>query len=163
VAAPYFGNTAHAEGEMTEFVKSNEAFAKIRDENQVAAVVAALSAQAQLPYQADADRQDKEKGLIAQGETLIKAACTDCHNFGQKAPADGTGYPDLAGYGSRDWLIEFISDPAHARFYGEGNDRMPSFAKDRKSAANNILTHRQIELLADWLRRDYFEPAEESE
>ena len=38
-----------------------------------------------------------------------------------------------------------IGNPAHARFYGERNDRMPKF-KD-----NGVLDDTAIGLLADWL------------
>jgi ubiquinol-cytochrome c reductase cytochrome b subunit len=147
---------------MTDFVQNNEEFVKLREEGKVSAIVAALSAQAQLPYQKDADAKAREDGTIAAGEQLIKTTCTTaCHNFGKEIDPDGTGYPDLQGYGSREWLIAFISDPAHTRFYGEGNDRMPQFAKDSKKRENNILTAQQIELVVDWLRRDYFEPMED--
>jgi hypothetical protein len=54
-------------------------------------------------------------------------------------------------------LIDFISNPSHPRFYGDGNDRMPAFAKGKDTAAH-ILSRRQVEHLADWLRGDYFEP-----
>lgn len=77
-------------------------------------------------------------------------ACTDCHSFGKKDP-DATG-PELTGYGSRAWLIRFISNPAHADFYGKRNDRMPAFA-DKK-----ILDAKQLGLLADWLRGDWYVP-----
>ena len=159
IDAPYFGNTSHAAGEMAEYVKTNEVFTELRkDEKKVAAIAAALSAQAQLPYQKDADAKAVSAGTIAAGEKLITSTCNECHNFGQRNDPAGNGYPDLDGYGSREWLIGFISDAAHPRFYGEGNDRMPAFAKGKDPAAH-MLTRRQIELLADWLRRDYFEPA----
>jgi ubiquinol-cytochrome c reductase cytochrome b subunit len=158
VEAPYFGNTSHVAGEMAEFVKTDEAFAELRAKDKVSAIAAALSAQAQLAYQKSADEKSAAAGLIAEGEKLIKAACTTCHNFGQKSDPEGNGYPDLDGYGSRQWLIDFISNPSHARFYGDGNDRMPAFAKGKDTAAH-ILARGQIEHLADWLRRDYFEPS----
>jgi quinol-cytochrome oxidoreductase complex cytochrome b subunit/mono/diheme cytochrome c family protein len=157
VEAPYFGNTSHIAGEMAEFVKTDETFAQLRAKDKVAAIVAALSAQAQLPYQKSADDKSAKAGLIAEGEKLIKAACTTCHNFGQKSDPEGNGYPDLEGYGSRQWLIDFIANSSHPRFYGDSNDRMPAFAKGKDTAAHT-LTRRQIELLADWLRGDYYEP-----
>jgi hypothetical protein len=66
-----------------------------------------------------------------------------------------SGNPDLTHYASREWLIGMISNPAAPRFYGEKNDRMPIFAADEKDPAKNILSRRQIELIADWLRGDY--------
>ena len=50
-----------------------------------------------------------------------------------------------------------IGDPAHDRFYGKKNDRMPSFGKDNK------LTDREIGLIGDWLRQDYYEPSSDTE
>ena len=64
---------------------------------------------------------------------------------------DPTG-PDLTGYGSRQWLIDFISNPAHERFYGKRNDRMPAFGEEKQ------LDPRAIGLIADWLRGDWYEP-----
>ena len=57
--------------------------------------------------------------------------------------------PDLTGYASREWIVGMISDPAHERFYGNRNDRMPAFGADQ------TLTEKQIELLADWIRGDW--------
>ena len=78
--------------------------------------------------------------------------CTECHPF-HKPDEDATA-PDLTGFGSRDWLIDFISNPAHARFYGKRNDRMPAFGEDR------VLDDHAIGLIADWLRGDWYEPSQ---
>ena len=146
--APYFGNTSHREGEMADFVQNNEAFAKLRAAGKSAAVAAALSEQARLPYQTELDNEGRSKGTIVEGAGLIKSTCTECHNFGKTTDPAGNGYPDLDGYASREWLISFISNPSHERFYADGNDRMPGFAKG-KDAKSHILTPRQIELLVD--------------
>ena len=47
--------------------------------------------------------------------------------------------PDLTGYGSRQWTIAIIKDPAHKRFYGKDNDRMPAYAESQQEA-DNLLT-----------------------
>jgi ubiquinol-cytochrome c reductase cytochrome b subunit len=164
-AAPYFGNTAHRFGGMVEFVKDPDQWGLLEKEEKEK-VIAALSAQAQLPYQREDDRKSQEADAIKEGETLIVDNCTTCHHF--NADDQGGEAPDLAKYGSRQWLIDFISNPEHARFYGprteeRGNDRMPAFAKDKQNPAKNILTQQQIEHLADFLRRDYFEPAVQEE
>ena len=75
--------------------------------------------------------------------------CAECHHF-HDANADATDAPDLTGYGSQDWLAAMIGDPAHARFYGKKNDRMPSFAKR--------LTPKEIGFLAEWLRGEIDTP-----
>ncbi|MFM7102717.1 MAG: hypothetical protein ACKO3N_16285 [Verrucomicrobiota bacterium] len=43
-----------------------------------------------------------------------------------------------------------IRNPAHPRFYGSKNDRMPRFGED------GSLNPAQIGLLADWLRGDWY-------
>src|SRR5207244_600359 len=94
----------------------------------------------------------REAALIPEGQQLISSElrCTDCHQF-HKADEDATA-PNLTGYGSRIWLIDFISNPAHPNFYGEHSDRMPAFG------AQQILSREQIELIADWLRGSWYEP-----
>ncbi len=114
-----------------------------------------LSAQAHLPSQEEADKKDA--AAIAEGAKLIKNAehCAMCHRF------DGEGElgtaPDLTGYGSREWIVGMISDPNHERFYKDRNDRMPAFAPGG-DPANNRLTPKEVELLADWLRGDWYRP-----
>ena len=49
-------------------------------------------------------------------------------------------------------MLAFISDPSHARFYGERNDRMPAYGPDK------ILTAAEIGLVTDWLRGEWYEP-----
>ena len=66
--------------------------------------------------------------------------------------------PDLAGWGSREWLIGMISNPAHERFYGDKNERMPIFAPHSEDSPENQLSPQNIGILADWLRGDWYEP-----
>jgi len=138
----YFGATKFADGKMVRFVKKDAA--KFTQE-QVRQIAAALSAEAQLPSQAEADVRDA--AIVDEGRKFMvseTARCTECHQF-RKPDADATA-PDLTGYGSREWLIGIISNPKHDRFYGKRNDRMPAFGEEK------ILDARSIELLADWLR-----------
>jgi len=107
-------------------------------------VIAAVSAEAQLPDQRELDGRDSaliEAGRMATRDTLN---CTDCHAF-RKPDPDVTG-PDLSGWGSREWLVGIIHDPTHERFYGKSNDRMPRFGPE------GVLDPGNIGLLADWLR-----------
>ena len=148
ISPEYFGGTKFISGKMSKFLKKLDE----SDAEDLAKVAATLSAQAQLPYQIEIDAQDTE--LIAKGEELLvdDFACIDCHQFVE--PDDEASAPDLTGYGSKEWLTEIIADPAHDRFYGSKNDRMPSFGKDNK------LTEFEIGLIVDWLRRDYYEPSD---
>jgi ubiquinol-cytochrome c reductase cytochrome b subunit len=150
----YFGNTAFRKGAMAGYVK--DTFGELDDDikAQRDKVVLAMSALAQLPYQKDADAKDAAK--IKEGrEHLTKKDfdCIDCHRFDGKGPRKD-GYPDLTGYGTREWLVGIIGNPAHERFYGTKNDRMPIYA-----SATSPISAKEIEVLADFLRQDWYEPA----
>jgi ubiquinol-cytochrome c reductase cytochrome b subunit len=138
----YFGGTKFSNGKMVKFVKKDAAEFT---QDQAKQIAAALSAEAQLPAQADADKRDT--ALIEAGRQFMTsetARCTECHQF-RKKDEEATA-PDLTGYGSREWLIAIISSPKHERFYGSKNDRMPAFGEEK------ILDDHAIGLLADWLR-----------
>jgi len=147
----YFGNTAFKKGEMAGFVKDTFGDLDADGKTNLEATIAALSAEAKLPGQEAADKQDAEK--IAKGREALKGewGCTDCHKYGDKGRL-GDGKPDLTGYGSREWLVGIIGNPAHKRFYGTKNDRMPAYAESADQPEKNLLTKKQVEILADWLR-----------
>lgn len=156
--AEYFGNTAHANGDMVGFVEDE--LSDLDDENKanLAALVAALSAEAALPAQKQLDDEAKESGLLEKGrEALVSglggSACTDCHLFGDEGTEDA---PDLTGWASHDWLTEFLKNPADSRFYGKNNDRMPAFHKPERGE-RNLLTAEEVELLSRWLRGELTE------
>jgi ubiquinol-cytochrome c reductase cytochrome b subunit len=146
----YFGGTSHRNGKMVKFVKKDIANYTPEQKANLQKVIAAVSAEAQLRSQLAADQRDA--AAIEQGRTLLQSEtrCTDCHQF-HKKDEDATA-PNLTGYGSRQWLIGFISNAAHADYYGEGNDRMPAFGSEQ------ILSPKEIGLIADWLRGTWYEP-----
>ena len=146
----YFGATKFKDGKMSKFVKKDVANYTPDQKEQLKKVIAAVSAEAQLKSQSAADQRDV--AMITQGRTLLRDAmkCTDCHQF--HAKDEEASAPDLTGYGSREWLIKFLNNPAHSDFYGERNDRMPAFG------GKQILSAEQIGLLADWLRGEWYEP-----
>jgi len=149
----HFGKTQFRGGDMVQFVKETFSDLEEEDRQERDAIIAALSAEAGLRSQAAVDKSDAER--IAEGRDLIADYCTDCHKFHDKGSL-GTA-PELTGYGSRAWTIGIVADPAQKRFYGERNDRMPSYAPS-ENEKDNLLTRRQIEFLADWLRADWAEP-----
>ena len=143
----FYGGTKFAEGKMVRFVNRTVARFDDTEKEQLKKVIRAVSAEAALPCQAM-----EEAGLqavIEEGRALAadEIACTDCHQF-RKPDPDATA-PDLTGYGSKEWLTEFITNPAHDRFYGNKNDRMPAFAE------NDRLDEKSISLVVDWLREDW--------
>ncbi len=100
------------------------------------------------------DKRSVKKGwFVANNGTLAVGeieACTGCHEtLGNKfeSTGQGTGYPDLAGYGSFEWLMDFISNPGSNQHYGVMN-RMPGFG--------NRMTKKELELLVKWFVKDYY-------
>ncbi len=153
VAGPaYFGNTAHKDGDMVSFVQGDLADADQWKKDDIEAVIVAMAAEA---GHADPGVQpamlEKGRALVTDGER-----CGGCHKLGDNGTALGSA-PDLTGWGSREWLVGIITDPTHERFYGDSNDRMPSFGKAAEGAAP-MLSPQQIGLLADWLREDWYRP-----
>lgn len=157
IIAPYFGNTAHRDGRMHAWVAKHLGGDKPKvTTKEVEDIVAALSAQAQLRAQAEADKQDHMR--IAQGVSLIKQHCTGCHRFGDAGELGIA--PDLTGYGSYEWMMGLLSDPTHARFYRKENDRMPSFAQNLENPASHSVSVRELSLIVDWIRGQYYEPSD---
>jgi ubiquinol-cytochrome c reductase cytochrome b subunit len=153
VAGPaYFGNTAHKDGDMVSFVQGDLADADQWKKDDIEAVIVAMASEA---GHADPGVQpavlEKGRALVADGER-----CGGCHKLGDNGTALGSA-PDLTGWGSREWLVGIITDPTHERFYGDSNDRMPSFGKAAEGAAP-MLSPQQIGLLADWLRGEWYRP-----
>ena len=153
VAGPaYFGNTAHKEDDMVNFVQNDLTDAATWKPDDIEAVIVAMAAEAGLAAAGTpAAVIEKGRGLVADGER-----CGSCHRFTPNETAHGIA-PDLTGWASREWLVGLIVDPTHERFYGDTNDRMPSFGKTEEGAAP-ILSRRQIEMIADWLRGDWYRP-----
>ncbi len=159
VTPDYFGSCYHGlpdsegdykSGGMVEFVQNDlEA-----EQEQLAAIVAVLSAEAKLVHQQELDAEADRDGTLAQGrEAMVDVGCIDCHRFHDEG--DLGMAPDLTGYFSYQWLYDFIANPSHERFYDEeNNDRMPAFAADSQQPAGNLLTPHEIKMLVQWLRGD---------
>jgi ubiquinol-cytochrome c reductase cytochrome b subunit len=161
----YFGKTAHFEGDMVSFVRDNMTEMDDEKRAQRDAIVAALSAEAALPAQIEADKKSQEDGTLEKGKAAIAeswdtASCIDCHKFHDEG--DLGSAPDLTGYGSKEWLVKMISDPTHEELYRDTNDRMPSFGLDPEGAKQSLLAAEDIDLLARWLRGENLDSASPS-
>jgi ubiquinol-cytochrome c reductase cytochrome b subunit len=154
VAGPaYFGNTAHKDGDMVGFVTGDLTDRDTWKPDDIEAVATAMAAEAGLADAAvPAAVVEKGRGLIADGER-----CGSCHRFHDNTTDPGSA-PDLTGWGSREWLVGIITDPTHERFYGAANDRMPSFGKADEGSLP-MLSREQIDLVAEWLRGEWYRPA----
>ncbi len=145
--ANYFGASKHKDGEMVKWVKKNVPTFAAGDKEQLRQALVALSAGAGLKAQKEIDARDA--GIITAGAKILPGhdvGCIECHTI--MGQSDGGEGPDLTGFGSRQWLTAFISNPKHESFYGAHNDRMPAFGADGR------LTADEIGLIADWLRGD---------
>jgi ubiquinol-cytochrome c reductase cytochrome b subunit len=148
----FLGGTKFSDGKMVRFIKREIPRYDEEQKEELRKAIIALSAEAQLKSQREIDARDAD--LIAEGRELLagEIGCIDCHVFHKPDP--NATAPDLTGYGSREWIMGIISDPEHPRFYGETNDRMPRFG------VSQTLTQREIELLTDWLRGEWYVPGE---
>jgi ubiquinol-cytochrome c reductase cytochrome b subunit len=146
----YFGGTAFSDGKMVNYVKEDIASFGAEDKALLQQAIVALSAEAQLKSQRDLDEADA--AVIKLGTEALtgdRLGCMECHTFHDSGEDNA---PDLTGYGSREWLIAFITNPEHERFYGEDNDRMPAFGVEKS------LTPQEIGLVADWIRGEWYVP-----
>ncbi|MFT4586689.1 MAG: quinol-cytochrome oxidoreductase complex cytochrome b subunit/mono [Limisphaerales bacterium] len=146
----FYGGTEFSGGQMARFVKRKIKKFDADELKMLRDAIIALSAEAKLKSQAAMDSAAAGKGgAIERGKTafLDEIGCADCHQF--HFEDEDTDGPNLTGWASREWMISFVSDPTHADFYGEENDRMPSFGKDE------VMTQREIELVVDWLRGEW--------
>ena len=160
----YFGTTMFADDMMNGYLTEHVAYLSAEGKQQMAQLIAALSAEAALRSQRELDEAAQADGTLDAGRELLvtslaasdeaesEYACTDCHKFHDEG--DLGSAPDLTGYGSEEWLIEFIANPEHERFYEGNNDRMPAYHDSPDDPDNNTLTMAQIRLIARWLRGD---------
>jgi ubiquinol-cytochrome c reductase cytochrome b subunit len=145
----YFGATAFKKSDMAGFVKDNlKEIKKDAGEEEYRKMLAAVAS--------ETHRRPGEKPPEDVKQAIEDFTCADCHRFYDRGNLGAA--PDLTGFASREWLIGIISDPTQKRFYGAKNDRMPAYAPSPDAPEKNILTTRQIEILADWLRGQWFEP-----
>ena len=164
----YEGSPFVGDGDYTDMVifVQEDCFGEDLDDDQreivraaLKKIAVALSAEAALPSQQAADLADSE--IIAEGRELIEgglsdilesgSSCTDCHTYGEQ---QDVGSPVLDGYMSRQWMIDFIRNPADERFYGDMNDRMPAYAPHDDPQLNQ-LDEKSLGLIVDWLRGDW--------
>ena len=136
---------------MVEFLEESEL-----EEADVKGLAAALSSEANLKSQSDIDNKDTE--LITDGFEWMgedELACVDCHKIKGEGGKKG---PDLTAYMSRQWLMDFIGNSSHERFYGDDNDRMPNFldaVSDKDDIKPGKLDQKRVALIVDWLRGEY--------
>jgi ubiquinol-cytochrome c reductase cytochrome b subunit len=155
----YFGNTKLKDDDMVTWV--NDTIAKQLSElkgaelekyrQEIDDVAIALAMEGNMPVGMETNRAPAGRTAIVKD-----FKCTECHKFHDDGELGSA--PDLTGYGSREWLTAFLSNPADDRFYGDKNDRMPAFAAHPKDRSANRLSPEELSLLVSWLRSEWYEP-----
>lgn len=152
----YFGATDFRNGEMVRFVQRGIPNAWTDEQRaELEYVIAWLSAEAGLTRQQDVE--EAEAARIERGRDAVVnevVDCTRCHVIYGVGEQEG---PELTGWASRDWMLRMLNDPAHPSLYGEDNDRMPAFGADE------ILTDRDMGLIVDWIREDWYRATDSQE
>lgn len=152
------------EGAMAGWVAENVKGKKVKPE-ELDGLVEFLQSLSDRP-DGPVDPQKVAKGrefFVVGSDALEGGACYDCHAMKVKDDPDGlfkeegaglaTGAPDLTGYGSADWLRDFVRNPGAKRFYGSHN-AMPAFAER--------LTSRELDLIVDFLLHRWPEAPEKT-
>lgn len=158
-----YDNSPFADGDMVDWVQSTIGEPEPEDAEetarQVRLVSLALAAEGDSAWAVAEGQTAPTADEIAEGAVILteEIGCADCHNFHDVDY--NTGAPDLTGYMSRGWLIDFIRDPTDERFYPDTNDRMPSFAPHDDPRLNQ-LDDKSLELVVDWLLGNWYRPAE---
>lgn len=143
IATPrFFGNTKFSSGDMVDFVTETVSDFDEEEKQALAKAIDALATDARLDHSRSPGDASVPSTVQIRG-WMEFVGCIDCHRF---YGAGGKKGPDLTGYGSRRWMLNFVHDPSHPRFYGKKNDSMPAFG------AEGHLTGKQIAAITDWLR-----------
>ncbi|MEX2286363.1 MAG: cytochrome b N-terminal domain-containing protein [Planctomycetaceae bacterium] len=158
----YFGPTANAsikgepvatrftEGEMANWAKEN---VPKMQQQELDGVVEFLVAQGK---RADIDPVNEElaaigRNFFAKGSDNA-SACADCHHInvnGEALGEPGGDAPELTGYGSAEWLRDFVLHPGAENHYGQRNAMRP-FAGQ--------ISDKDFNLVTNWLRHNWYEP-----
>jgi len=147
----YFGATKTSFGQDGSFVRKDVANYYARAQSAAREVIAAVSARS--AAQNTNRRRPARCVDHRSGRALIAETCAalmpSVSQKGRRRLSSG-----FDGLRSAERLVAFINNPAHPDFYGEHNDRMPSFG--------NELNEQSIGLIADWLRGCGYEPVGEA-
>lgn len=146
-SSQFFGGTKFKNGKMWKFLRDDLTEIDYEARAQLDDLILALSSEANLPYQDYSSDRARERIAAGQNHIEDTFGCIDCHAY--MIPDEEATAIDLTGYGSKEWIVEFLNDPTHPKLYGNKNDRMPSFKTE------GLLTDQEISVLADWIRNDW--------
>ena len=142
--------------EMADWSGDHESLTSEENSENLKAVVEFLVSEADhIGVTTDDKLREKGKDVALNGTwtgAIAETSCADCHStigedFVKLSDDDADGYPDIAKYGSKAWLTDFIKDPGTAQHYGAKN-RMPAYAER--------MTAKELDLLVRWMTGDYY-------
>ena len=123
-------------------------------QREIDAVVEFLVAQGN---RTDIPAVDEE--LVAEGRAFFEngsdsvQACVDCHAIQPRGEEEELGdlglAPRLTGYGSEEWLRDFLLNPGAEHNYGERN-AMISY--------EGRMSEQDLEMLLKWMQHRWYEP-----
>ncbi|MEX2216351.1 MAG: cytochrome b N-terminal domain-containing protein [Phycisphaeraceae bacterium] len=168
----FFGGTKFADGKMVETVTDKDVGVASYDDaqkKQLAELIDVFDQVASWDGPITEPDPKKAEALAAARKTTIDKGmelmgddgltCLDCHKFYGEGKASGV---DLTDYRSRAWIRAIISNPRDVGYKNktDANDNdlpggkytMPAFHK------TNQLDEQSIDLLARWLRGEWYEP-----
>ncbi len=146
----YFGSPEHRRSRMVRFVTRDVAAFDETQRRDLNKVLLALAYESDLPGSGPMDRATAT--TVVEGRQLFgseEIGCARCHTYGEFT--ERSTAPTLNGWGSRDWILGLLHDPRGEGYYRDRNDRMPRFGAD------GILSERDLGLIVDWLRGDWYE------
>lgn len=151
--APWFGKEEGIhpdESEMADWSGDRVALASLENKPNLDALIEFMLSETGRPnLKLDAAKVNLGKQLATEGTwagAIEGKACTDCHaTLGESFDPgrdEAGGYPDVAGYLSAAWLLDFLKDPGHPQYYGDKN-QMPAF--------EGRMTSEELDLLVRWM------------
>lgn len=143
----YFAKTAFQDGDMKQHIQS--LFEEAGEAGRAALQEKLQAVSVALAAESGHESYDSSSALHGRELMIGELRCTDCHKLGSHGESGSA--PDLTGYASAEWLKEFISNPRSQKFYGDRNDRMPSFAVDSSHPELNLLTALELDMLVKWM------------
>jgi len=146
-------------GDWRNWVRKETSTAKKVKPEELDAVVEFLASLSDHKEIGPLDQEKIKAGMafFAQGTDATSGACYDCHAmkvaedpegfFSEPSAQISTGAPDLTGYGSAEWLNEFIPPSRGIRSSTPATTHMPAFAEQ--------LSEKEFDLLVEWMLHNW--------
>jgi mono/diheme cytochrome c family protein len=86
---------------------------------------------------------------MTRGKELFEANCATCHSYGNEVKASNPSAADLQGFGTEQWIRDFLREPGSPRFFGHTKlTRMANYVEQQVETAQQ--KNKSAELQRDW-------------